>query len=61
MLKIMLPIYHVFTKNGGIEPPFLAAIPPRPIAAHPCLTATEIASIESGDSRDSVELLAFAS
>lgn len=32
-----------------------AAIPPRPIDAHPCLKAAEIASIEDGDSRDSVE------
>jgi hypothetical protein len=28
-------VYHEIAKTGGIEPPFLAAIPPRPIDAHP--------------------------
>jgi PAS domain-containing protein len=38
-----------------LNPTQLAAVPPRPIATHPCLKAAEIASIEDGDSRDSVE------
>jgi hypothetical protein len=47
--------YHVIANLGGVEPPKLAAIPPDKRADHPCLKAAEIASIEVGDSRDSVE------
>lgn len=55
MVKIIKLVYHAFSKLGGIEPPNLLAIPPHPIAAHSCLKAAEIASIEDGDSRNFVE------